>query len=293
MSTSVEPTKRAITSYYDTLRDRYLSELDRDDTTGRIARASITSVVNLVTRIYTKSLEGPSNPLVLDYGCGNGRWAAAYVNSGFTVIGVDLSLWMLKSATKRLIISGGADRFHAVRADTSRLPFRAQSIAIAHLYGVIEHLVFSDLLVTIKELAKVLGSQGLAAIDVPQRGSMSYFLIAAASTLRLSRVPLFHFYDEHETSEIISEARRQHLQLIHRQPTGYWYPLFPFNRISRLPLKVLQRLSRSVFRNPLGLLLILSKSRSQACEIEPVTTQLDDCCGLRSRTPDVNIRGEA
>jgi SAM-dependent methyltransferase len=167
---------------------------------------------------------------------------------------------MLRSAIRRLTARRSMDRFYAIRADLSHLPLRPGSVDLVHLYGVVEHLRAADLQLTIKESSRVLRPEGLAVVDLPQRGSMSHLLIAAASKLRLSQVPLFRFYSEHETQRLIREARSERLRLIHRQATGYWYALFPFGRmLSRLPAGPLERLSKLVFRRPLGLLLVLSR----------------------------------
>lgn len=256
-----EQTKRSVARFYDALQDRYLSELDRNDRAGRAARAILSGTVQLVARLYAESHKSFVNlPVALDGGCGNGRWSAAYVNVGFTVLGLDLSCGMLRSAIRRLTAQSSMDRFHAVRADLSHLPLRPGSVDLVHLYGVVEHLPAADLRFTIRESSRVLRPEGLAVIDVPQRGSMSHLLIAAASKFRLSQVPLFRFYSEHETQRLIREARSKRLRLLHKQATGYWYALFPFGRVlSRLPARLLERLSRLVFRKPLGLLLVLSK----------------------------------
>jgi glycosyltransferase involved in cell wall biosynthesis/SAM-dependent methyltransferase len=261
-----QQTKRSVARFYDALQDRYLSELDRNDTTGRAARATLSGTVRLVARLYAESHRSFVNlPVALDGGCGNGRWSAAYANMGFIVLGVDLSVGMLRSAIRRLTARRSIGRFYAIRADLSNLPLRPGSVDLVHLYGVVEHLPAADLRLTIRESSRVLRPEGLAVIDVPQRGSMSHLLIAAASKFRLSRVPLFRFYTQHETSGLIREAKSERLRLIHKQATGYWYGLFPFGRmLSRLPAALLEGLSRLVFRTPLGFLLILSRDSGSA-----------------------------
>ena len=63
--------------------------------------------------------------LVLDLACGTGRHAVPLIKEGYDVVGLDISLNLLKIAKNRL--SG----VQLVRADMRHLPFRAEAFAAA------------------------------------------------------------------------------------------------------------------------------------------------------------------
>ena len=75
--------------------------------------------------------------LLLDAGTGTGRFAEYFVNEGFSVIGVDVSLMMMAQAREK----GVRD---LVRADAQHLPFRDQSFdgsIIIHVLHVVQDWV--------------------------------------------------------------------------------------------------------------------------------------------------------
>jgi ubiquinone/menaquinone biosynthesis C-methylase UbiE len=61
--------------------------------------------------------------MVLDAGCGTGVFTRDIVSSGSEVVGLDISLLMLRRAREK---SGGV-RFHPIWGDISTLPFREES----------------------------------------------------------------------------------------------------------------------------------------------------------------------
>ncbi|MEY2536722.1 MAG: hypothetical protein QOG67_462 [Verrucomicrobiota bacterium] len=73
--------------------------------------------------------------LVLDVGCGAGRFAEVALNAGAEVMGVDLSS-AVDAAYKNL---GSNPRFHCVQASIYDLPFPDETFDYAYCIGVIQH----------------------------------------------------------------------------------------------------------------------------------------------------------
>ncbi len=64
--------------------------------------------------------------LVLDLGCGDGRHLELLESLGYSSVGLDLSVELLRTATGR---TGGESRFKLVRGDMRRLPFPDDSFS--------------------------------------------------------------------------------------------------------------------------------------------------------------------
>ena len=73
--------------------------------------------------------------LVLDVGCGAGRFAEVALNDGAEVVAVDLSL-AVDAAYQNL---GSRPRFHCVQASIYELPFADATFDYAYCIGVIQH----------------------------------------------------------------------------------------------------------------------------------------------------------
>jgi SAM-dependent methyltransferase len=95
--------------------------------------------------------------LVLDVGCGMGRFAEVATRWGARVVGVDLSA-AAEVAAKNL-----ADRdFVAMQADVFALPFAAESFDIIYSIGVLHHT--PDCEAAVKALGKYLKPGGVLAV---------------------------------------------------------------------------------------------------------------------------------
>lgn len=93
---------------------------------------------------------------VLDAGVGTGRFAAPLMARGFEVIGVDLSLAMMRRARPKGIV-------HLVRADVGRLPLRDRAVDVAFMAHVIQ--LITDPRPVLRELGRV--ARTLVVLEVP------------------------------------------------------------------------------------------------------------------------------
>jgi SAM-dependent methyltransferase len=88
---------------------------------------------------FTKSLGFPLSELhrklVLDIGCGTGRFAEIALKNGATVVGVDLSL-AVDAAYKNI---GTHPRMHIMQADVFKLPLAREAFDVIYSLGVLHH----------------------------------------------------------------------------------------------------------------------------------------------------------
>lgn len=96
---------------------------------------------------------------VLDLGCGNGRHLIFFAEQGFDVTGIDISreaieiagAWINKKGLNAELIVG----------DVKSLPFDENSFDLIISYGVLDHIPFSDAVVAIDEIKRVLSNNGM------------------------------------------------------------------------------------------------------------------------------------
>jgi SAM-dependent methyltransferase len=88
--------------------------------------------LSLKTGLTPESVAGK---LVLDVGCGMGRFADVIIKWGGYVVGIDLSL-SVEPAQENLASTG---RFQAMQASVFDLPFRHESFDVIYSLGVLDH----------------------------------------------------------------------------------------------------------------------------------------------------------
>ena len=124
------------------------TQLDHDD-----VRESEENFI-MKTALRPEELNGK---LVLDVGCGMGRFAEVATRWGARVVGIDLSA-AAEVAAKNL-----ADRdFVALQADVFALPFAPESFDIIYSVGVLHHT--PDCEAAVKTLVKYLKPDGIMAV---------------------------------------------------------------------------------------------------------------------------------
>ncbi len=97
--------------------------------------------------------------VILDVGCADGRSCFQFIDSGSTVVGMDIS----KSLVRQAILRAQRENAQATTtffvADASALPFRDNSIDYVVIYGVLHHV--PDPAVTCREAHRVLKPGGI------------------------------------------------------------------------------------------------------------------------------------
>jgi len=106
------------------------------------------------------SLIRPGPGRALDLSCGTGNYAAELARRGWSVVGVDRSMGMLRSAHRKSGASARAPRF--VLADATTLPMRSASIDLVTLILGLEFM--EDPLAALREMRRILRPEGILVL---------------------------------------------------------------------------------------------------------------------------------
>jgi SAM-dependent methyltransferase len=102
----------------------------------------------------------PADGIVLDAGCGTGKWVSYLDGLGYRIVGLDVSSDALRLAKQKM------PALRLVRADTQCAPVRTASVDAVLSLGVVEHDERGPL-EGLRELHRVLRPGGLLVLDVP------------------------------------------------------------------------------------------------------------------------------
>ena len=105
--------------------------------------------------------------LVLDAGCGFGRWVFLAGKMGFEACGVDTSDLALRAAKNYSPGTGGSSHFMAT--DIRMIPFSSGSVNYVLSFGAVEH--FRDTAGAIREFYRVLADGGKCFVTTPNTNS--------------------------------------------------------------------------------------------------------------------------
>jgi SAM-dependent methyltransferase len=122
--------------------------------------------------------------LLLDAGCGNGRFANEAAKSGATVIGVDLGEGVLSAFDH----TRSHPNVHMVRGDLFRLPFCESVFDRIYSIGVLMHT--GNAAAAFASIARTLADDGLIAVHVYGRGLLQYEVIDATVRAVTTRLPM-------------------------------------------------------------------------------------------------------
>lgn len=103
--------------------------------------------------------------LLLDVGCGWGRWTLAAARAGFKSIGLDVHVDALAAAIRVSQQVGVPADF--VCADADQLPLPSGSVDMVFSYSVLQHLERSTVLRFLKEVSRLLKPGGICLIQLP------------------------------------------------------------------------------------------------------------------------------
>jgi len=134
---------------------------------------------NRVLRMVVKMLR--SQGMLLDVGCGRGRYLFPLRRVGFMCIGLDVSLGMLKVARNYVSNKEKSD-FFLIQGTAELLPFMDASFGSVICIDLLHHFPHkSSREQVIRELARVVKSDGQIVLEIKNRMNIIYWLLSKCS----------------------------------------------------------------------------------------------------------------
>jgi SAM-dependent methyltransferase len=124
-----------------------------------------------------------NNSLVLDIGCGMGRYVEVAAKVGANVTGVDLS-FAIDAAFENV---GRKPNVHLIQADIFNLPFLPETFDFIYSFGVLHHT--PDAASAFKQLPKLLKKNGKISISVYSSYNRGIIYTSALWRLFTTRIP--------------------------------------------------------------------------------------------------------
>jgi SAM-dependent methyltransferase/uncharacterized protein YbaR (Trm112 family) len=124
--------------------------------------------------------EGRNNQLLLDIGCGWGRWLVASSRKNFIPVGIDLRLEFCEIA--RQVVSENGSHAYTVVADLQELPFQDQSFDVVWSFSVIQHTHYDRLINCLREIRRILNGDGYCFLEFPNKNGFRNRLGPASSS---------------------------------------------------------------------------------------------------------------
>lgn len=112
--------------------------------------------------------------LLLDVGCGWGRWSVAASRKGYRAVGIDPSLGAVLAA-KRVARELGETALFVV-GDSRFLPFRESAFDRVFSYSVFQHLSRLDMEESVSEISRVLVDGGRSTVQMANRAGAWNFV---------------------------------------------------------------------------------------------------------------------
>lgn len=171
---------------------------------------------------------------VLDLGCGAGRHSVLLANSGFEVIGIDISKSALKMA-KRWINKERLRNVAFVRATMTNIPLKDLCLDAVISVSVMHHRFKKDIKITVDEIRRTLREKGkllanLASVEdsraLAQRYGKgqglernTYWIVESYEKDRFKE--LHHFLTKREVLKLLDSFTRIQLAAAKEKP-NYW-----------------------------------------------------------------------
>lgn len=137
---------------------RYAEKYERESHISGWSDHGLSRRVTTFERVLD-STHLPSDPLILDLGCGAGTYCRFLRKKGFRIVGLDYSLPILKRAQKLQ----GDEEIQFLNGEAYNLPLSNQSVDIVVCIGVLQTL--TDEKRAIKEINRILRPGGICFLD--------------------------------------------------------------------------------------------------------------------------------
>jgi 2-polyprenyl-3-methyl-5-hydroxy-6-metoxy-1,4-benzoquinol methylase/uncharacterized protein YbaR (Trm112 family) len=209
--------------------------------------------------------------LLVDVGCGWGRWSIAAARAGFKPLGIDVHIDALAAA-------GRVTRQIGVEADflcagAERLPFRSGSIDVLFSYSVLQHLDREKVAAFFKEASRVLKPNGACLIQLPNKTGLYNILLQAKRNFTDARPGTFEmrYWSKSNIQDVVEKAGLEKLKIL----TDGFFTQNP--QLSDLDLLTTT-----------GKLVVMASHAGRwAAGVLPVLTHLADSLWIEVRAPSV------
>jgi SAM-dependent methyltransferase/uncharacterized protein YbaR (Trm112 family) len=141
--------------------------------------------------------------LFLDIGCNWGRWSIAAARKGYRVVGIDPSLGAI-AAARRVSAQLGVSATYIV-ADSRFLPFPATSFDVVFSYSVFQHFSRDDVRTSLKEVGRVLKTEGTSLIQMANMFGLRSFTHQVKRGFREARSFEVRYWAPSSIKEIFDE----------------------------------------------------------------------------------------
>ena len=116
-----------------------------------------------VYKLPVKMVQGKK--IMLDIGCGWGRWLVAGCNAGYIPIGLDIRLEFCK--TNRRVLFDQKKQGYSIVADLENIPFRENVFDLVWSFSVIQHTHVERLKNCIQHINRILANDGFTYLEFP------------------------------------------------------------------------------------------------------------------------------
>lgn len=141
--------------------------------------------------------------LFLDIGCNWGRWCIAAARKGYRVVGIDPSLGAV-AAAQRVSAQLDVSATYVV-ADARFLPFRPASFDLVFSYSVFQHFTENDVRGAVREIARVLRTNGTSLIQMANMYGLRSFTHQARRGFKKARNFEVHYWTPRALRQVFDE----------------------------------------------------------------------------------------
>lgn len=138
--------------------------------------------------------------LLLDIGCGWGRWTISSCNSGFQSVGIDPSIKSVLAARKVAKQLGINSRF--IVGDACYMPFKENLFDYCFSYSVLQHFEKNDVLKVLKEIRFILKTGGISKIQMLNKFGLRSICVLSMRKFKKKKFFDTNYYSPKKLKEI-------------------------------------------------------------------------------------------